>query len=701
MLLVFRLWYLIIANDIGYHYYWFDFPKPAIAPSPANHFLLRLNMKKNIFMAVALVSPLAFSAESPSQLDPLVVSATRVERQLSDAPVRMEVVSRYEIKNIHARSLKEALENIPGLQLREIHGKSGYEASLQGFTSDQLLIVIDGMPLAASTGSSVDLSQYAVLDIERIEVIKGAASAQYGSSAMGGVINIITRQAKSGLRGALMYDVGSYGEQNIGERRTSIAQHHASAVLEGGSDVLKGRVSADVRNNKGFDATPETWSRQGDDSQRKQYSAMLMYQPQAHSYLSVEGQRFEEDDKQWLPEENKRLPNKYEEISRNRFNVNAGHRFDNGTGMTFKALFERYQSESYKQNIGFVPYDLRDMRLETDFFSWQLDLPSGFLNLDQHLLQLGIEVRNEALTQLKDGAAEIGDAGKADRQNYEFFLQDDYFFSDDGELVLGVRLQEDSDFGFHASPKAALKYRLFEEMDQQLLVRASVGTGYRVPNLKERYYTFDHSSIGYMVMGNPNLEPEVSTSYQFGALWQMNDDSSFDINAFYNDIHDLIQTDEDRATVVNGISIYSYENIDSAETYGVETVFKTRLMSDFGITAAHTYTRTKNKSTGEVLTQKPEHIARLGLDWQVLDAWNITLRGRYQSRELAATSSKTWSPEWLTFDLKTSYQWTPYLRGFAGIDNLTNEQRDFASGTDFGPIAGRFVYVGMEVQFGH
>src|SRR5690554_2607361 len=266
-------------------------------------------MKASIFLLAGLLFLNINCALAATTLDTMVVSATRVERSLMDVPVRTEVISRHELDKTHARSLKEALENVPGLQLREIHGKSGYEASLQGMSSDQLLILIDGMPLAASTGSSVDLSQYATLDIERIEIIKGAASAQYGSSAMGGVINIITRQTHAGLRGSLRYDAGSYGKQNIGERSADIAQHHLSANLSSGSSVFKGQLSADVRNNQGFDANPESWVRQGDDSQRSQYSAAFTFQPQAQSYVKLEGQRFEEDDKQWLPEENGRLPN--------------------------------------------------------------------------------------------------------------------------------------------------------------------------------------------------------------------------------------------------------------------------------------------------------------------------------------------------------------------------------------------------------
>ncbi|MEN9465354.1 MAG: hypothetical protein RL217_1535 [Pseudomonadota bacterium] len=649
-------------------------------------------------LVLACVISLPATAQSAAELDTLVVSATRVERALNDAPVRTEVVSRYELDHTHARSLKEALENVPGLQLREIHGKSGYEASLQGLSSDQLLILIDGMPLAASTGSSVDLNQLAVADIERIEIIKGAASAQYGSSAMGGVINIITRQAEAGLRSTLSYDAGSYGKQNIGEKTSDIAQHHASASLEGGNQTLKARLSADLRNNQGFDANPGTWVRQGDDSERTQYAGQLTWHIQDGAFLAAEVQQFQENDKQWLPETSGLLPNKYEDIERLRVNLNAGYRFAGGAVLNAKALQEDYRSDSYKQNLGYVPFDKRHMRLDTDFLSLQLDLPSTFLGMTRHQWQIGSDLRRERLTQIKDGVAEIGSQGQAARENYEVFVQDDYFFSENGELVLGLRVQNDSDFGLHSSPKAALKYRAFEANDQQVLLRISVGTGYRVPNLKERYYTFDHSSIGYVVMGNPDLDPETSVSYQAGVLWQISAQQSVDINAFYNDIQGLIQTDKNSSGTINGAAVYRYQNIDSARTFGLESVYNNQLNPSLRLNLSHTYTQAHNQSTGEKLTQKPEHIARVGLDYQAWDRLSLGLRGRFQSRELAATAPKVWSPSWYSLDLKASYQATPALRAFAGVDNLTQIQRDFSSGTDFGPIAGRFIYLGLQLQ---
>lgn len=629
------------------------------------------------------------------RLDGVVVSATRTERQLSDVPIRTEVVTAQELRRTHARSLKEALDNVPGLQLREIHGKSGYEATLQGMSSDQLLIVIDGMPLAASTGSTVDLNQYALADVARIEIIKGAASAQYGSSAMGGVINIISRDAKPGARAVVTYDAGSYGKQNTSGRSGDLGQQHMNALLEGGGEQWQARISADVRDNQGFTVDRETWVREGDESRRFQYGGRLSWTPSTATYLLFDVQRFEETDTQWLSVSLPgRYPNKTEDISRDRWALNGGWRGDQ-VSLALKALSERYRSESAKQNRGFpMAFDQRDMALDTDFLSLQFDYPLS----TAHHLQFGVDARQETLTQFKDGVPEVGRSGTVERHTYEVFAQDDYFFSERGEVVFGLRLQEDSDFGFHASPKVALKYSLYDHGVSQALFRASVGTGYRVPNLKERYYTFDHSAIGYMVMGNPSLNPETSLSYQAGVWFEWAAKRTLDVNLFYNDIRDLIQTDEENATVVNGIAVYSYKNISNARTYGMETVFSDRLLSRLGVVLSHTYTQAENTDNGQSLTRRPEHIARFGLDWQVSDSTEVHARWRYQSRELATSGADVWSPAWNTLDLKFNYQTTPQLSLFGGIDNITQRQRDFSTGTDFGPITGRFMYLGVRLR---
>jgi outer membrane receptor for ferrienterochelin and colicins len=149
-----------------------QFPQPRCAPS------LRLGA-----WLLPLLATWAVQAQESALLNTVVVTGTRSEKTLADTPVPTEVVDQREMARTQARTLKDALENVPGLQLTEIHGKSGFQVSLQGMTSDQVLVLIDGLPISASTGSSVDVSQYLLTEVERIEVVKGASSAQYGSAA--------------------------------------------------------------------------------------------------------------------------------------------------------------------------------------------------------------------------------------------------------------------------------------------------------------------------------------------------------------------------------------------------------------------------------------------------------------------------------------------------------------------------------------
>lgn len=134
--------------------------------------------------SLPLVRPVVAQPSEAVRLGDVVVTGTRTEKRRDESPVRTEVVDRAEIQATGAQTLKDALANVPGLLLHEIHGKSGFHLSLQGMSSDQVLVLIDGLPISASTGSSVDLGRYLLSDVARIEVVKGAASAQYPTAEL-------------------------------------------------------------------------------------------------------------------------------------------------------------------------------------------------------------------------------------------------------------------------------------------------------------------------------------------------------------------------------------------------------------------------------------------------------------------------------------------------------------------------------------
>lgn len=640
----------------------------------------------------------AQEAEPPS-LKPMVITATRTERAIDETPVRTEVVTREEIERTHARTLKQALENVPGLQLREVLGKSGYELSLQGLSADQVLVLIDGLPITASTSSTVDLSQYLLDDVERIEVVKGASSAQYGSSAMGGVVNVITRRTPAGFGGTATVDVGSYGSQNDSGKSARANVRHTRFSLGGGGERWRLAVAGDRLDDAGFGLRPSEYPRQGDANLRQQASARGEWLPGKNGRAWIEASRYTEDDTQrynlYVPPEN--VPQRKEEdITRDRLSGGVDWRFANGLRAQVKGVHENYDSHSPGYSNEVLATNRRSSQ-RLQHLGTQFDLPAW----GRQLWMVGTDWHRETLAQTSNGASELDMAGRAERTNTELFVQNDIILNDRWELLLGLRGQHDSDFGSHWAPKLSVRANLLDADDWKGVLRASIGQGYRVPNLKERHYLFDHSALGYRVVGNPNLKPESSNSLQVGGTLSRGGRLSIDVNAFYNRVRDLIQTDLANASVVDGIATYTYANVARARTSGLEASVNWRVSSALALNGAYTLTRTRDLSTGQELTRRPRDIVRLGADWSFLPASTLSLRVRRQSDELVDTTTRARSSGWTTLDLSLTHRISRSATLFFGVNNLTNRQRDFADANDFGPVAGRFIYVGAKFAFGH
>ncbi|QBM15929.1 colicin I receptor [Marinobacter sp. JH2] len=645
--------------------------------------------------ALALLGSVGTAEAEALYLDELVVTGTRSERSLLDTPVRTEVVTGRELKRTHARSLKEALQYVPGLQLRQIHGKPGYEVWLQGVEADRVLVLIDGMPMTATTGSATDVSQLSVLDIEKIEVVKGAVSAQYGSSAIGGVVNVITSQPESGLSGELTVDAGTYGDQNPSGDAADPGRYSARATVQGGGERLALRLSASHQHSDGVDPDPETWSQPGDEYDRTDLSLRADWELTDEHRLSAAIARFEEESEsryRLAPPVNTDQ-GKLETVQRTRYSLSGDHGFTSGVNAGWSAIHETLNDDTLKYSA-VSRFD--DRRAESTLSKLSADVGRSLGG--RHYLQGGVDFSKETLDQTIDSASELN--GRQEREGQEIWFQDTWMPTEKLELVPGVRIQNDSSFGIHTAPKLNARYDLFQTNSLSAFIRAGAGAGYRVPNLKERYFVFDHSSLGYIVMGSESLKPEESVSYQLGAGVSRGRSAWLEVNAFYNDIEQLIQTSE-TGVVNNGVAEYRYENIAQARTWGFETTAGWEPAAPWRFTAGYTYTRTEDKQSGDELNKRPRHQANLGIDGPLaLPGLTWSARVRYQSDEFTNASENRKSPAYTTADLKLNYQFSEQVRLFAGADNITNEQRDFSDADeDLRPVAGRFAYAGLTVSF--
>ncbi|MDG9671185.1 TonB-dependent receptor [Hahella sp. CR1] len=660
------------------------------------------------FLLVTLTVPLTLalpqqalgdSTAPETVLNTVVVTGTRSEKLLMETPVRTEVVTREEIERKHARDVKEALEDVPGLLLKRIHGKSGYEVWLQGLDSNRVKVLIDGEPVAASTGSSVDVTQIGSLNIERIEVVKGATSALYGSAAMGGVINIITRDIEPGLHYEALAEAASFGKDNIGGKTADIGARRASARLTGRDGAWYGALSMDYRDSDGFDATPENWTTQGAEGERGDWSARLGWKPDQNQSYELLGGYYREDLNNRISADaaGKEIRKvKEEEAERTRLGASAAWRTAAGDFQA-RLLQEQFDDVTYQDAIATaVKEDRRSASMETR----RATLDWTYALTDDHLLSAGLEGFEETLEQRHDNAVEVP-AG-TDRHSIEVYLQDDYFISDRLEITPGIRLQRDSDFGSYAAPKINARYELMREDSLTLFLRGGVGRGYRVPNLKERYYVFDHSHLGYMVLGNPDLQPEKSTSYQLGVGAYGDQGAYVDLNLFYNDITDLIETAFDPGATADrgdGVSIHRYTNIAEASTRGAEISAAYPLSSQWKIHGGYTWMDSEDKRTGLELPKRPRHQVKLGADY-TLSSWGtqLSLDGVFQSSEFIDIAGSMESPSWSTFDFKVNQPLPWGVTLFGGIDNLTDTQRDFSDASDFRPDEGRFFYLGVRIK---
>ncbi len=660
-------------------------------------------------------------AEDAFNLSHVVVTASRQEQPLADTPVRTQLLDRATIQRLHATDIRDALRVIPGIQLREIHGKTGEEVYMQGFNGDRVLILVDGQPVSATTGSTVDVSQLSALDIDHIEVVPGAASALYGSAAMGGVVNIITRQP-DGNFARLRGDVGSYGERQVEQQDWPGEQHLAlSAGRRLGS--VDARINADWRHSDGYDLNDDTYSSDGYAGDKANVGLALVQRGEQGQW-GVNLDHFVEDSEVRRYTKGGAEGTKQELLTRWRLSGNAERALAGGL-WSLTALHERqhdqadqlnndtampagnlYRDSAYQQHKIANQWTYAPSSWGGGLARWVMGVEWFAEQLEQDKRQISLvssDADNAQVTPLPSGLYQIdvNEVPLERRSNGEAFAQLTVPSSHWLEWSPGLRYQNDSDFGGHTSMNLAARSH-FELGGWRLQWRNSIGTGYRVPNLKNRYYLFDHSVNGYMVLGSADLQPEQSRSVQTslsltdGRRWQ------FELSAFHNQIRDLIEADDTGERVNNGqVAIYRYRNYARALTRGFELSSQQQLGLELQQRLSYGFLDARDLSTDLPLINRARHHFKGMWLLDMSQHWQFTLTADWQ-RGLYTTVNSDYqasSPAILRWDVKGQYQFSDQLRLYGGVNNLTDAVRDPGAPDDRRPVYGRKPYLGVSLTF--
>jgi outer membrane receptor for ferrienterochelin and colicins len=610
-----------------------------------------------------------------------VVSASRQEELRETLNTNVNVLSRRRIEETGSQTVAEVLREVPGVLSRrgsETAGAAGEQ--IQGIDSRQVLVLLDGQPLVGARGIKrgvVNLDRQSVARLEQVEVVKGAASALYGSDAIGGVINLITREATSPFDTTGELSAGNRGERNaaaeIGIRRTA----------------LSGLFSIERHENGGFDLTPSTFDTTGAPFERVDAMARLRYT--ANETLTF-GTLVTGYDNQSGGRSLGELGLQEDRIDERTMNLNvtADWMPSPSLAVQARAYHARFDEDADATLAPPASTPLPPSVLDERLLKFDVSA-SGLIGSRQQL-QGGTEYwRDEysGINRLRNDAGERASIATV-------WLQHRFTIGGRVTTTTGLRADSHNEFGSAISPKIAANARLWNGVS----VRASYGRGFRAPDIGQLYYRFLNPSSIYQVIGNPALDPEYANSIQIGAEYATpGRRARAGINLFRNDVHDLIESvtlgfpatpgqvqdifNREGLDVsfrpVAGRLLLTYRNVSDAVTQGVELDSEVAITPALTAGGAYTLLDARDDVTGLPLTGRHEHQGHARLSWRLADAgFTANVRGTFYSEWIVSRATvggvtrDTIAPGFAVWDAYVSQRILRGLSAFAAFDNLAN-----------------------------
>lgn len=496
---------------------------------------------------------------SQYNLEDVVITGTRTPKFLKDVPVQMRVITSNDISRTDATNIQDLLQQeLPGVEFSYAMNQQTH-LNFAGFGGQSILFLVDGERLAGETMDDVDFSRLTMDNVERIEIVRGAASALYGSNASGGVVNIITKKCKDRLAANLNARIGKHGEQRYG-----------GSISLGGTK-WNNLLSLNYNRKDNYDVS-------SDDNPvtrvistiygEEVYNASEKFSWNVLSNLELTaraGYFFREVKKA------ADLPERYRDYSA-------------GLGLNWKLTDRDYLQASYS----FDQYDKSDYqriaRLDIRDYSNVQNALRLFYNHtlgDGSVITVGADFMHDYLFN-----ANI--SGKVHKDNsFDVFAQFDWQLDDRWEAVAALRYDYFSDGdNSRVTPKLNIRYKPV----RNLSLRAGYGMGFRAPSLKEKYYNFDMSGI-WIVEGNKNLKPEVSHNFNLSAEYTKGY-YNFTVATYYNIVRNKLATSAPYfKSPTDKLPYLPYANLDRYNVYGMEAGVQGRWPC--GLSARLTYAYTK------------------------------------------------------------------------------------------------------------
>jgi vitamin B12 transporter len=604
----------------------------------------------SVLVALAANAPQVLAQdEAVTQLEPTVVTATRTETPLRELGSSITVITQEDIAKRQVITVADALRTVPGLDVLQSGGPGKVTSVfLRGANSNQTLVLIDGVEMndPSSPNNGFDFANLTVDNVERIEVLRGGESSLYGSDAMGGVINIITKKGAGKPTYSVRGEGGSYDTFKVG------------GAVSGGTDQVDYSLNASHLETQGFSAADRLWGNPERDAYR---NSTVDTRVGVHPLDNLDfgwNLRYNEgktgiDSDYPTPHDDPNYTGIVKELYTRGFT--RLKLLDNLWEQTLGVAYSRTDRRNVNPSDPANPFGFKSDYLgEKVKVDWQ-----NIVHLHEtNTLTLGIEDEEDRLTSTTDA---IG-AKSYNTQGY--YLLDQISLWQRWFTTAAVRYDENNRVGGKVTWRVT-QALVFDETGTRL--KGGYGTGFKVPSLVDLYDRF---------AGNPDLSPETSRNWDVGVeqdFW----DQRIRLGAtyFHNNFDNLIQ--------YTGVRV---ENINRATAEGVENFVQLSPLDDLTLRGTYTYTHALNDTTGQRLVRRPTNKGSFEANYRFLEKadLNLTLLMVGDKDDVGGTRV----PGYVVANLAGGYRINEYIRLFARVDNLFDKKYQELYGFGTSRVAG-------------
>jgi outer membrane receptor for ferrienterochelin and colicin len=658
------------------------------------------------------------------KLGEVVVAATKSEVKLKDVPANVTVVTKEEIEGASIQNVDDLLENLAGIEGVQRYTGIAYTIPISVFMrgikgAHRVLVMIDGIPLNDSLNGFVNWNEISLDAVERVEIVRGPFSSLYGSNAMAGVINIITKKVEEGFKAEIKPNLGNYEYSNygvnlsVGMDRLSYSLvlnklHNDNYLFR--DSIIEEKWDRTVPPIGGF--VIKKWNVENFDTDDLNLIANVNAKIGERSEITFSGGYFDCESGMGKTEflYTSNLPEKDNKSEKKYYRLNLiGKTLIGDNRISFITSYHHAGNKYWGENYGGMtpepysyPYYVPTL-MEYDSDDSGLELRLNRALGKKHLLTLGMEGRlNKGQWSLiNTGTGQAVAEKKMDKSadTEALYIQDEISQSQKLRFILGARLDYHSEFGSAFSPKLSMLYRFSDKTR----IHTSVGQAFNAPTLGQLYQP-EWMRIPMLIFrSNPDLDPEKVTSYEFGFEHTFTEKVLGKLTLFRNDTKDLIDLETVKEPTGTEPGIEQYGNIEKTYSQGVETELEALILPGLTGYLNHTYLEAEDKQINEALDYTPHNRLNLGLRFSK-DFGRIRLRISPQVRYVSSqytTDRKTdvryKIDDYFISDLNFMAKLRENIELFLTCKNLTNEKIEDERGLSRNP--GRNYWFSTRVEF--